>query len=288
MSATLPNLTAPPREAASRQRAIRLPSARHYLMCRPTHFDVTYAINPWMDPAKPVDHETAMHQWEELRRTYVRLGHRVDVIEPAPGLPDMVFAANAALVIDGKAQAARFRNAERAPEAPAYGAGLRPLVGEPHQPAYINEGEGDFLTAGDLILAGTGFRTEPGAHQEAQELFGRPVISLHLTDPSYYHLDTAFAVLDERTVAYYPPAFSPGSQQVLRRLFPDAIVASASDAAALGLNAVSDGYHVVIAAQATGLASQLRARGFEPVPVDLSELLKAGGGAKCTTLEIRS
>lgn len=39
--------------------------------------------------------------------------------------------------------------------------------------------------------------------------------------------------------------------------------------------------------QATGLAAQLAAAGFEPVPVDLSEFRKAGGGPKCCTLELR-
>jgi N-dimethylarginine dimethylaminohydrolase len=89
-------------------------------------------------------------------------------------------------------------------------------------------------------------------------------------------------------VAYYPGAFSAGSQAVIRRLFPDAIEATEHDALVLGLNAVSDGRHVVLPAEAAGLAGQLRERGYEPVPVELSELRKAGGGPKCCTLEIRS
>lgn len=280
MSATLTERSA--------QRSQRLPTPRHYAMCRPAYFDVTYAINPWMDPSRPVDQELAIGQWEELRRTYRRLGHRVDDLPAAPGLPDMVFAANAGLVVDGKVLGARFGTAERAPEAPAYDAGLRELVAEPHRPEHVNEGEGDFLVVGDLILAGTGFRTEPAAHREAQEYFGRAVVSLQLTDPRFYHLDTALAVLDDRTIAYYPDAFSPGSRRALQRLFPDAVEATAEDAAALGLNAVSDGYHVVLPREASNLALALRDRGFEPVPVDLSELRKAGGGAKCATLELRS
>lgn len=270
------------------QREARTPTPRRYLLCRPTHFEVAYAINPWMDPSKPVDREVALAQWEELRSTYLRLGHRVHVVEGVAGLPDMVFAANAALVIDGKALRARFRNAERAPESAIFAASLRDLLSESHEPAHVNEGEGDFLAAGELILAGTGFRTEPAAHREAQEYFGRPVVSLQLTDPRYYHLDTALAVLDGSTIAYYPPAFSPGSRRALRRLFPDAIEASDHDAETFGLNAVSDGYHVLLSAEATDLAGALRERGYEPVPVNLSEFRKAGGGAKCCTLEIRT
>ena len=147
--------------------------------------------------------------------------------------------------------------------------------------------EGDILLAGDLLLAGTGFRTTHAAHRELQELFGYPVISLELVDPRYYHLDTALTVLDERTVAYLPEAFSPGSRAVLRRLFPDAVIATPGDAEVFGLNAVSDGLHVVLPAGTPQLAGRLRERGYRPVEVDLSELRRAGGGPKCCTLRLR-
>ncbi len=261
---------------------------RRYLMCPPEHFAVTYEINPWMDTARPVDTALARAQWEHLRRTYLDLGHTVELLEPLPGLPDMVYAANGALVVGGKVLAVRFRHPERAAEAPAYAAWLADAGLEVTEPIAVNEGEGDFLLAGDLLLAGTGFRTDPAAHAEAQELFGLPVISLQLVDPRFYHLDTALAVLDDATIAWWPPAFSPGSQAVVRRLFPDAIEASEADALAFGLNAVSDGRHVVVAAAAHDLRARLADSGFVPVPVDMSELLKGGGGAKCCTLEVRS
>ena len=284
MTSTLP--AARPADLLAPQRSAR---PRRYLMCPPEHFAVSYAINPWMDVTRGADRTLAMHQWEALRETYLRLGHQVETIRPEPGLPDMVFAANGGFVVDGRALGARFTHAERGAEGPIY---LRRLVGlgltDVAEPVCVNEGEGDFLVVGGLILAGTGFRTDPGAHTEVQELFGVPVISLQLVDPRFYHLDTALAVLDDSSVAYYPEAFSRGSQAVLRRLFPDAVLAEEADAVVLGLNAVSDGRHVVLAAAATGLAAQLRERGYEPIGVDLSELLKAGGSAKCCTLELRA
>jgi N-dimethylarginine dimethylaminohydrolase len=266
----------------------RVARPRRYLMCRPEHFEVSYAINPWMDVTRGVDRDLAVRQWETLRETYLALGHEVQLIDPEPGLPDMVFAANGGLVVGGRAMGARFTHPERLAEGPAYfkwlaDAGLDEVV----EPLSVNEGEGDFLVVGDLVLAGTGFRTDPRAHGEVQEFFGRPVISLQLVDPRFYHLDTALAVLDDDTVAYFPGAFSPGSFSVLRHLFPDAVLATEADAVVLGLNAVSDGRHVVLPTAATDLAEQLWARGYEPVGVDLSELLKAGGGVKCCTLEIR-
>ncbi|BCJ68721.1 dimethylargininase [Polymorphospora rubra] len=268
--------------------AARTATRREYLMCPPTHFDVVYAINPWMDPAVPVDRDLARRQWTELRDTYLRLGHTVHLAEPVPGLVDMVFAANCALVVDSQVYGARFREPVREPEAPAYRAWFAAAgFGEVFLPGYANEGEGDFAVVADLILAGSGFRTDPAAHGEAQEFLGRPVVSLRLTDPRFYHLDTALFVLDDDNVAYYPPAFSTGSRRTLARLFPDAILATEADALVLGLNSVSDGENVVVARAATDLVAQLAARGYRPVPVDLSELAKAGGGAKCCTQEIR-
>ncbi|MGH3737097.1 MAG: dimethylargininase [Micromonosporaceae bacterium] len=276
--------------AATRQRQ------RHYLMCRPTHFAVEYAINPWMDPSQPVDTALAVTQWEALTEAYRQLGYTVDLIDPLPGLPDMVFAANGAFVMDGRVYGAQFRNPQRADEGPAYRAWFE-AAGYPVQvPKYVNEGEGDFLLVdspvGELVLAGTGFRTELGAHAEVQDAFGRPVITLRLVDPRYYHLDTAMFPLSggparPANIAYYPEAFSEGSRKVLEQLYPNAIIASEADAAVLGLNAVSDGRHVVLNAEAERLAGQLEDRGYVPVRVNLSELRKAGGGPKCCTLEIR-
>lgn len=268
--------------------AERRPRPRHYLMTPPRHFAVEYAINPWMHPEVAVDGDLALRQWQALVDTYRRLGHRVDLVEPVPGLPDMVYAANGALVTPTATIAARFAFPQRAAESDAYAGWLSENgLGPVHVPLETNEGEGDFLVVGDLILAGTGFRTSRAAHAEVARLTGMEVVTLDLVNPAYYHLDTALAVLDDRTVAYFPEAFSPVAQATLATLFPDAIIATSDDASVFGLNAVSDGRHVVLAAAAAGLASQLSERGFVPVPVDLTELLKGGGSVKCCTLELR-
>ncbi|WP_374195787.1 dimethylargininase [Streptomyces sp. ISL-24] len=261
---------------------------RHYLMCRPTHFTVNYSINTWMDPVVPTSTETGLAQWKRLHDVLAELGHDIELIPPDPGLPDMVFAANGAVVVDGKVLVARFRHPQRSGESEAYAQWFRARGWtEVRQATRINEGEGDFLLAGELLLAGSGFRSEPAAGAEAGEFLGRPVLGLTLVDPRFYHLDTALAVLDDEQIMYYPGAFSRQSRMALAERFPDAILATEQDAAVFGLNAVSDGRHVVLARAARRLPGQLRERGFEPIGVDLSELLKAGGGVKCCTLELR-
>jgi N-dimethylarginine dimethylaminohydrolase len=262
--------------------------ARSYLMCRPEYFTVDYSINPWMHPDKPVDTGRAIRQWEQLRATYAGLGHTVHTITPAPGLPDMVFAANGACIVGGKVLGARFRYPQRAAEAPAYLSWLRGRgYSVLREPRAVNEGEGDLVCTGRAILAGHGFRSDAAAGGELAELCGLPVISLRLVDPRFYHLDTALVVLDSDTAAYYPAAFDDAGRAALASHFAELIEAKDEDAEVLGLNAVSDGRHVVLPEQARGLAAQLAAAGFEPVPVDLSEFLKSGGGPKCCTLELR-
>ncbi|MGL4305913.1 MAG: dimethylargininase [Mycobacteriaceae bacterium] len=269
--------------------ATRSPRNRRYAMTCPSHFTVAYTINPWMDPNSSVNANLAVTQWENLRNIYLNLGHTVDLVPPVPGLPDMVYTANGGIIINGRTMGVQFTHPERAQEAPAYLQWMESIgLGPVHSPTHINEGEGDFLVISNRILAGTGFRTEPDAHHEVSAFFDMPVVTLELVDPHYYHLDTALTVLDDNNIAYYPDAFSFASQEKLRELYPDALIANTEDAQVLGLNAVSDGYNVILSSGAINLISTLKNEGYNPIPVDFSELLKGGGGVKCCTLEIRS
>lgn len=267
--------------------APRVATTRTVLMCRPSHFTVVYRINPWMDPQLPTDTDLAVRQWQTLYDTYIELGFDVRLIEPIDGLPDMVYAANGGFVIDNIAYGASFTHPERQPEGPAYMEWFAANDFDVRTPVNINEGEGDFLLVGDTILAGTGFRSASNSHHEIAEIFGREVVTLTLVNPSFYHLDTAIAVLDDTNIAYLESAFDDESLAKLRALYPDAILATEEDAAVLGLNSYSDGYNVVIASRATDFERQLRERGYNPIGVDLSELLLGGGGVKCCTLELR-
>jgi histidinol-phosphate aminotransferase len=258
-----------------------------YLMCPPAAFAVDYSINVWMRPEVPVDTALAVRQWNRLRDVYRDLGHRVAVLEPVPGLPDLVFTANAAVVLDGAALVARFRAAERGAEEPVFLKWFEEQGFRTSQAEAVNEGEGDFLVLEDRILAGHGFRSEPGAAAEVAQVFGREVVGLTLVDPRFYHLDNAVTVLDGRQIAYYPPAFSPDSRDLLRQLYPDAILAEEADAVAFGLNAMSDGHTVIMPETAPRLQAAIRDRGFEVIGTDVTEFLKGGGGIKCLTLELR-
>ena len=298
MSTQITGSTAASTESASEPVTFtgRIQQHRTYLMCRPEHFTVSYTINPWMEPANPTDTAKAVAQWQALYDTYIALGHDVHLIDPIQGLPDMVYTANGGFIIDGVAYGAKFRFQERVPEGPAFMEWFGENGFTVVDPVEVNEGEGDFLLVGDTILAGTGFRSTGDSHRELSEVFGKEVVSLNLVDPRFYHLDTAISVLDpvegpdgveKANIAYLPGAFDEEGQRILAERYPDAIRVSDADGAVFGLNSASDGLNVLISPRAKGFEAQLRERGYNPVLIDLSELLLGGGGIKCCTLELR-
>ena len=278
---TQPSASAPERAA----------TRRTVLMCRPDFFTVSYRINPWMHPEDPTDTSLAVTQWQTLYAKYLELGFDVHLIDGVQGLPDMVYAANGGFVLDGIAYGAKFQYPERQPEGPAYMEWFAANGFTVAEPVSTNEGEGDFLLVGETIYAGTGFRSDAASHDELRKIYQREVVTLTLIDPSFYHLDTALAVLDSDggpgSIAYLPKAFDATSLAILEERFPDAIHVNDADAEVLGLNSFSDGRNVIIASRATDFERQLRERGFTPHGVDLSELLLGGGGVKCCTLELR-
>ena len=274
----------------------RIQQQRRYLMCRPEHFTVSYEINPWMNKAHPTDGSKAVRQWQALYDTYLQLGHHVDLIDPTPGLNDMVYTANGGLVIDGLALGSRFCVHQRQGEELLFRQWFAAHGFDVVEPVAIQEGEGDLLLVGDVILAGYGVRSELVSHAEVAAVFGREVLSLRLINPTYYHLDTAVCVLDpvqgpggvERAnIAYLPAAFDAFGQACLAERFPDAIRLDTSEPPSLDLNAISDGRNVLLPPSATMFATRLRERDYHPVPIDLSELHLGGGSIKCCTLELR-
>src|SRR5258708_39191101 len=133
-----------PRERAS--------SLRHYAMTAPTFFAVEYTINPWMDTSTAVATHVAMNQWEALRQTYKELGHTVELVAPVAGLPDMVYAANGGLLVNGKAVVARFAYPQRAGESAAYAEWMARHGFDPAETRHVNEGQGDLLAVGSIVL----------------------------------------------------------------------------------------------------------------------------------------
>ena len=272
------------------------------LMTDPKWFDVSYEINPWMRPgvwgADAARHARAARAaFASLVRALKGAGAAVEIIDGARGLPDMVFTANAAVVLDGRALVGRFRPAERRGEEARYLAAFQTLrsrgfLDEVAQiPAgAFQEGAGDAIWDASRACFWTGYgqRSDRAAGDVIAEFFGRQVVPLELASPRFYHLDTCFCPLSGGEVIYYPAAFTPAALVAIRSRIPPQQLIEASDAAAAALcvNAVSVANTVVMAKAPAELRKALQDRGYRLAEVDLSPFILSGGAAFCLTLRL--
>lgn len=263
-----------------------------FLMCPPDQYDVDYVINPWMEGNlhKP-SRTAALEQWRALH-DLLRRDAEVELIAPRPGLPDMVFTANAGLVLGRQAVLSRFLHRERRGEEESFKRwfgehGFEVLELPPDLPF---EGAGDALLdrLGNCLWAGYGFRSELDVHPLLAEWLELEVLSLRLIDPRFYHLDTCFCPLEGGWLLYYPPAFDAYSNRLIeQRVAADKRVAvSEADAVRFACNAVNVGRRILFNPVSPELCRRLQTAGFEPQQTPLLEFLKSGGGAKCLTLRL--
>jgi N-dimethylarginine dimethylaminohydrolase len=283
--------------AAGQRETIEIPShsgaARScILMCSPEYFGVDYIINPWMEnQIGRTDHQRTCEQWNNLRR-HLEKKATLAFVAPVPGLPDMVFTANAGLVIDDTVVVTRFRAKERRPEERVFREWFErqsfSIASWPEGVAF--EGAGDALLDRHrrLIWFGYGWRSSQRASRLLEKTFDRQVVGLRLVDPRFYHLDTCFCPLSDGLLMFYPPAFDRTSQEMIVALVPQEkrIEVSKADALSFACNAVHIDGCIFMNDCSAGLRSRLSAVGLTPTVTPLSEFVKAGGAVKCLTLEL--
>jgi N-dimethylarginine dimethylaminohydrolase len=267
-------------------------SLQRLLMCPPDHFEVAYVINPWMEGQFAKTSETiAYEQWNGLRAALER--HTKVVLEPPqPGLPDIVFTANAGLVFGDKAIVSRFRSIERRPEERHHrtfleNAGFE-VLDWPEDVPFEGAGDALFDRGDDVLWVGHGFRSSAAVPELLENLLGRKTAPLNLVDPRFYHLDTCFCPLAGGYLMYYPAAFDAPSQSLIEVLVPPdkRIAVDEADALKFCCNAIDLEGFVYLNDASEKLQSRLAVAGFTSVVTPLSEFMKAGGAAKCLTLKL--
>jgi N-dimethylarginine dimethylaminohydrolase len=263
-----------------------------YLMCKPVYFNVSYVINPWMaGNLYGVSAERSRLQWERLCDAVAALA-QVELIAPEPGLPDMIFTANAGLPVGGKVLLSRFRHPERQSEERLFeswfdsqGFEVRRL---PSDVAF--EGAGDAAIDRDHVVlwAAQGFRSDRESHPYLSRLLDLEVLSVHLIDPRFYHLDTCFCPLENGYLLYYEGAFDEQSRHLIQsRYAKEKLIAlTEEDAERFACNAVNIGESIILNGASENLIRQLASANFQVISVDLSEFIKSGGAAKCLTLRL--
>ncbi|MGL5197191.1 MAG: TIGR00300 family protein [Chroococcales cyanobacterium] len=265
-------------------------SETRILMCPPNHYDVDYVINPWMEGnIHKSSRDRATEQWHKL--FHIIKDHAlVELVDPQPGWPDMVFTANAGLVLGKKVVLSRFFHKERQGEEPYFKQWFEAQGYTVYElPKDLPfEGAGDALLdrEGRWLWAGYGFRSELDSHSYIAKWLDIEVISLQLADERFYHLDTCFCPLNRGYLLYYPPAFDFYSNRIIEMRVPPEkrIAIGEADAVNFACNAVNVEDKVIMNKVSDDLKQRLKSVGFEVFETTLSEFLKAGGAAKCLTL----
>jgi len=258
------------------------------LMCSPSHYAIEYEINPWMKLRNRIVPARARAQWEALGRTLRSLGVRILTIPQKKGCPDMVFTANAGVVRGRTFIPSRFRYPQRRGEEPAFIRFFRRRGYRVEDAAKgrFFEGEGDLLPYRDMLFGGFRFRSEIAAHERVAERLKRRLVALELRRPRFYHLDTCFLPLDERSALYYPGAFDAYGRKAIRRFVENPIPVSPSDARQFACNGLRVGKSVVLNQASAALQRRLAALGYEIRETPMSEFMKAGGSVKCLLLKL--
>jgi len=255
---------------------------KRVLLCRPTHFNVEYVINPHMKPYT-VNADNALKQWEDLVKILNSLNIKVEVIDQQEDVPDMVFATDQGIVRNGEVLLANFRFTQRQKERiyfrdwfRQHGFRVRALSN-----MFPFEG-GDTLFCGDMLFVGTGFRASVSSCEELARKLQVDVIPLRLVDPYFYHLDMAFLPINSDTAFHYPAAFSKNSQNLLRRLIPNLLELSDEAVHAYAANSFVSGKDIIISKGIPkSFHKDLKKLGMKIHEVDVSEFKKAGGGIHC-------
>jgi len=257
-------------------------------MCPPDFYGIEYEINPWMSRSRGSDNNRARQQWQALHDSLLRLGVTIELMTPQPALPDLVFTANAGLVIGTQFFSSSFRHEVRARETPHFDAWFsRHGFTVVHLPEGLYfEGAGDALFCGPTLFAGYRIRSDVRGHQHLGQLLGKQVLPVELINPRFYHLDTCFCPLAPGEALYYPAAFDAYGRKVLEANIPRLLAVSEPEALRFGCNAVVVGKTVVTNTGCEQLGAGLHVWGYQTVAVELDEFLKAGGSAKCLTLRL--
>lgn len=263
-----------------------------YLMCPPRLYDVAYVINPWMaGNLHTASRERAIAQWQQLYQALIEVAD-VELIDPQPGSPDMVFTANAGLERDGIILLSSFVHPERQAEEQHFRRWFHSLgytvLDVPRETPFEGEGDALFSNEGSRLWAAYGPRTTRESHHLLARAWNIEVVPLHLIDPRFYHLDTCFTPLPAGHVMYYPQAFDATSIARIEAFYPaeKRIAVTEYDAICFACNAISIGRTIILNDISRELTAQLESAGFHVITITLAEFLKAGGAAKCLVMHL--
>lgn len=261
---------------------------KEVLMCRPDHFSVNYQINPWMKIGS-VDKTRANLQWNKLVGSLKKQNIKVNIINQQKGLPDMVFAADQAVIKNKNLVISNFHYSERRNEVKEYLPWFENQNFNIHYlpKKYFIEGSGECIWQNNRLFVGTGFRNSPNVCKFLSKFLDVETVCLELVNPRYYHLDTCFFILNPEVAFYYPHALSKRSIEILKELIPHLVPIKTEEAENFAANNLVTDHHVIMQKGNKEISEKVKNFGYEVVELNMSEFMKSGGGIHCLVSTIK-
>lgn len=251
-------------------------------LVRPPGDSFAHALSSQI-PQPPIDAGLAREQHAGFRAALRHAGAQVVELPPDEEHPDACFVQDTAVIVGDLAFIARFGVDSRQGEEEAVREALqghKRLI--PVQAPAVLEG-GDVLVIGSRVFVGLSARTNRAGFAQVRDLLElegatvEPVPvsrGLHLQSECTYLGQGVLLAIEESAL---PPLVDrPGTAGL------DLILVPPGEAPAA--NALALGQRVILPAGYPHTAGQVRDRGFEVLPIPLSEFAKADGGPTCLAL----
>lgn len=230
----------------------------------------------------PIDAARAAAQHAAYERALADAGFEVIRLPELPDDPDAVFVEDTALLLDGHAVITRPGIASRVGETDSTAAGLAAHF-ELHRIASGHLDGGDVLRIGKTLYVGQSTRTDAVGIRGLAELVGPlgfKVVQAELRDCLHLKTGATFAGPD----AVGRPVLIFSERSVDPSQFAGVEPMAVDETEPAAANSLRVGDALILPAGNPRTAERLRARGFDVVEVDVSELQKAEAGVTCMSL----
>jgi N-dimethylarginine dimethylaminohydrolase len=267
---------------------------RRVLLCPPTYF----AFQPINEITRKVLANGESPDLEAFRRehagfvaAYREAGVQVELIEPDPGLPYMVYARDFGACLAEGALIGKFREPIRQGEELHYERKLRelgvPIIGKITCGSF--EG-GDFWMLDETtVVHGIAARTDWEGVRNAAEILeplGYTVRGVQI-DSRFLHLDMAFNIVAPGVAVVATEALPDFFFRMLRKRRYELVETSAAGVFKhyCNIQALGDGRVLTFEAN-KDVNAKLRALGLEVITAEIWNILKGGGGPHCMTFPL--
>jgi len=263
-------------------------------MCPPDHFEIKTPINAvqkkWHKTGRGPDPEKRLQQYETVRKALTDLGVDVRELPASKRFTYQVFTRDAGVVANGGALIGNFKMEPRKGEEKPFRQWLQgekiDVINEFKDPAIFEGGDFVFINS-KTAFVGIGDRTNSTAFDRLQSAL--PEMTLHPVPfpEGYLHLDVVLNVVSPSVALGYLPALDREAVTLLKKMDIELFGVTAKEQETMATNVLAVGKNRVISASCNPETNDhLRENGFDVTEVDLSEILKGGGGLRCMTLPV--